>query len=215
MIINFANCIFKNNKGNKSKSIIRIRKTTASFINTIFNDNTALYGAALYTSWSQLQFKNCTFKDNYALKSGGAIYLRESVSNFSHCTFLSNKVGATNTITLRKIQGFLTGVGGAVVSDHCKLTSLNYCHFQQNEVTISGGAIFQRGTSSRLKLDNTRIDSVVDSKEIVACRQNYCIVFPNQDVQCHDKYNKTKLLWHNAYDLPVYDTKKCILWHTM
>ena len=166
-IFHFSNSIFKNNGHRYEVSINKLYYTMASFINVTFIENVALYGAAIYAESSHLQFRNCTFKNNYAAKSGGAVYLRESNSNFADCHFLQDVVGSTQNDKMRQGEGFLPGVGGAIVSDHCNTTSINHCYFYHNTAPVFGGAIFHMGVSGNLNLDNSVIKTNENSKEMV------------------------------------------------
>ena len=165
VIFRFGNCIFKNNGDTELVSVITMFNTIATFSNVTFTNNTALYGTAIYARSSHLQFRNCTFANNRALKSGGGIYLRKCVSNFLHCNFVDNFVEATYTDTMRQIEDFLPGVGGAVASNDCRKISFSFCYFKDNKAPISGDAIFQMGINSTLEMHNTQIDSEGKSTE--------------------------------------------------
>ena len=166
VIFQFSDSIFKKNGHRSELSTNKLYYTMASFINVTFIENAALYGAALYAESSHLQFRNCTFKNNHALKSGGAVYLRECNSNFADCHFLQNVVVSTQEDKMRQRTGFLPGVGGAIVSDHFNTTSISHCYFRHNTAPVFGGAIFHMGVGGKLNLENSVITTNENFKEM-------------------------------------------------
>ncbi|HHT03498.1 MAG TPA: hypothetical protein GX005_04160, partial [Bacteroidales bacterium] len=66
--------------------------SSALFGNVLFTNNrTNIYGGAVYTLYSDMEFHNCLFSKNYSSKTGGAIYCNA----FSNC-ILTNSIAWEN-----------------------------------------------------------------------------------------------------------------------
>ena len=166
VVFQFTSCLFTNNGDRKQISVNNLNYTILRCINATFIGNVTQYGTVIYAESSHLQLINCTFKSNLARKSGGAVYLRKSVSDFIGCRFLDNTAEAADR--RRTSIGFLPGVGGAIVSEYCNITSLKNCHFKGNTAPVFGGAIFHKGMGSILKLDHSHIEADEGSRATVA-----------------------------------------------
>ncbi|PQJ75923.1 hypothetical protein BTO13_12125 [Polaribacter gangjinensis] len=76
---------------------------TLNFENCRFNGNslalaTTAGGGALWVTNSTLNITDCLFKENTALRSGGAIYIGiKTTATITRCTFYKNKTTDTNT----------------------------------------------------------------------------------------------------------------------
>jgi hypothetical protein len=94
-------------------------------------------GGAIYFSNSSalLQINNCTFSENYAGGSGGAIANYSSRIEISECSFDWNLAG---------------DIGGAVFNDNNSNPTLNKCSFERNGAKKEGGAICNLKGSSPL-----------------------------------------------------------------
>ncbi|KZX14527.1 hypothetical protein [Methanobrevibacter filiformis] len=83
LAINNGGAIYLN--GPKSSNILN-----STFINLIFNNNSATNGGAIYNNVSNFNLTNSTFMNNSAT-NGGAIYNNVSNFNLTNSTFMNNR----------------------------------------------------------------------------------------------------------------------------
>jgi predicted outer membrane repeat protein len=110
-------------------------------VNCIFKGNYAVDGGAVYNfDRCAAEFIDCTFADNIAGASGGAIM--DNVGAFSvlkNCTFINNSC---------KYKG------GALFLDYGSRPEIKGCKFDANKAGINGGAVYTISRASQL--ENTR-----------------------------------------------------------
>jgi len=155
-----------------SKSrIFKIYSGEITFKNIKFINGRAIYdddsrtgdgGAILqdYTYGDKLIFSGCTFTNNIADDSGGAVAFKEGT--FTNCIFTNNKAngnmgyggalvqenmvsGVDKLVNIRNCV-FTNNVakkGGGAIRAVCAITTINGCTFNSNKAT-EGGAIFSR-----------------------------------------------------------------------
>ena len=123
---------------------------TTSFENLVITNGRGDYGGAVFTYGANVVFRNCAFRSNRAIWSGGAIFLNDSDPLLIDCEFADNL--ASNT------PATPTAVGGAIYVGNNTLT-LTRCSFTANASNYSGGALFLSGGSNggRVNLQSTRI----------------------------------------------------------
>ncbi len=120
--VHIENCNFSGN----AHGAVRITSTIAQVIDTKFNSNSALRGGAVTVSGSTT-FRECTFTNNQAQYSGGAIYTKFGNINIYDSELRNNSCGEN---------------GGAIYAEagnvHIQSSELKY-----NSVTMqAGGAIY-------------------------------------------------------------------------
>jgi hypothetical protein len=109
--------------------------STIQLQNLIFNNNSALLGAAVVATDSKISMFNCKFDGNSGGAYGGAVYLSSTDGSVSNSIFTNNFVNGTSRD--------LTGSGGALHfsgTENYHLTVTN-CDFRNNTAQRSGGAL--------------------------------------------------------------------------
>ena len=134
-------CIFKQNTATNSGGATYIQKSESLFESCIFERNKAInlqldtFGGAIGANGAStnITIKQCLFKENKAVGSGGAIFIAVSRSLLlKNCTFERNMV---RNLTRKKARG------GAIFSlDNSDMT-VQQCLFKENTAAYSGGAI--------------------------------------------------------------------------
>lgn len=129
-------CTFLGNTATNSGGAIHISGSSATtkFSQCIFDNNSAAFGGAMTNynngttsaTFLRVEYDNCTFKDNTAVTSGGAI---------------SNGFKTQARVTNSIFEGNTARFGGAVFAQNDS-TDLYYadCEFKTNEASASGGA---------------------------------------------------------------------------
>lgn len=146
-----VNCEFINNKGRVGGIFIDDDSPHATIKNCQFNNNKAIYitttggtyGGAIDSHSSYTIIGDCTFINNYAENSGGAIYFTIGDNNqVKNCNFKENR--AEN--------------GGAISISSTAKASIIHSIFNDNKATQSGGCIYNNGKllieKSEFKNDN-------------------------------------------------------------
>ncbi|NML20947.1 T9SS type A sorting domain-containing protein [Pseudoflavitalea sp. G-6-1-2] len=135
---------------NKNSGKIRVR-------NCGFSDNKAVnMGGAVQLSFSDASFENCSFSNNnVAVGSfGGAVFVGGSKSSFTNCNFSSNSSTRGGAIYNSDARVEITGSrfvsnssdrGGAIVNTNISFVTISSTQFENNVVTVAGGAIYQEG----------------------------------------------------------------------
>jgi predicted outer membrane repeat protein len=170
---------FDNNRGNRrSDGAIRggaIRLEGQGFIeHTTFDHNTATEGGAIWLVGGSLSLRRTTFRDNTALKDGGAVGIGDLaegsiISRYS--TFVRNKAACGGAIKLASsgaaiaLQGGpntfarnSAALGGAIYSELGRI-QLVRAVFTDNSASGEGGAIFasRRGSPLATVLANSLV----------------------------------------------------------
>ena len=142
--------------------------------NSVFENNSAQYGAALtlysseeeYSQGAVVDVDNCMFKNNIVSSNGGAVYLaRDSKLTLKNSTFEGNISNSTQygggAIYLTKSKGVFENIifksnkstynGGAIAiysNSNIEATGLE---FNENEATNRGGAVYSNKSKAILK----------------------------------------------------------------
>ncbi|WP_407380375.1 Ig-like domain repeat protein [Methanobrevibacter sp.] len=117
-----------------------------TFADCIFINCSSKYGGAIFMHSGSVD--NCTFVNNYASKSGGAIWFN-SKGNVNNCNFIDNKAESDGgAIRLSGMGGNIVNCsftrniasdGGAIIStEKCNVDN---CTFVNNSASVDGGAI--------------------------------------------------------------------------
>ena len=157
------NTTFFNNSATKNGGAIDWNASGGYVENSIFENNTAYDGGALYRGGSSDLGRgyNNTFITNVAEHDGGAVYWAQSRINITNYTFIDNiagnnggaifagTVGEGGTVINSTFKGnnATNGQGGAIDWDASQGTVVNST-FDQN-AALEGGAIHIGSTSSR------------------------------------------------------------------
>ncbi|EFC35522.1 predicted protein, partial [Naegleria gruberi] len=161
--INLWQCNFYNNRPLIIGSVLSIESTqSVIFIGSSnFIGSKALYGPLYIETCSIFQVFNCTFRDNVALLSGGAIYIGniQFSSTIRDSSFINNRVECVDNIPNLEICS-----GGAIsVKNSNSYTDNTYFSFEKsyfaNNYAMRGG-VFYFG-EKRSKID--MISSVFNS----------------------------------------------------
>ncbi len=118
---------------------VHIDNSTINVENTIFRNNTAVFGGSIYALWSTVTVENTTFTNNSARGNGGAVYAMRSTVTVENTTFTSNSAD-----------------GGAAVSADSSTVTVEYTTFTSNSA-VDGGAVY--ADSSTVAVDNTTFTS--------------------------------------------------------
>jgi len=136
------NCAFINNVAG-AVTVDLLDGGHPHFVNCRFLRNTAPDGAAIYTSGgtrepspTRFTLRECTFTDNRAVESGGAIVLRTyKTSSLQDCVFLRNSAR----------------LGGAVFLASEETANMANCLLAGNWAAKSGGGVYLEGTQLNAK----------------------------------------------------------------
>ncbi len=107
------------------------------------------YGGGVINSYASSTVSNCTFRENAALLSGGAIVNRiapQGSPTITNCKFFNNTAGD----------------GGGAIYSVLSSPMITNCVFEGNSAT-QGGALFHQGTSSPAATNCTFFGNTADS----------------------------------------------------
>ena len=116
--VHIEDCEFTNNTGDSGTCIFLSQDANDSIIvNCTFTNNKALYGwdgwaegAAIDSHLSNTRILDCTFKNNFAVNSGGAVALRNGKNNIiRNCIFTSNTSPIAGALYLKNTTAQITG----------------------------------------------------------------------------------------------------------
>ena len=162
--LNITSCYFINNYNIGAVHVQGDNKVNIE--RSIFTNNSALYGGAVYVSGGEVSISKCLFTANIALNFGGAIHLLNGATNISRCIFQKNygrKGGGIallydyNNATKRSIIISMSDFGNNTVIDEGGAIYLDYgsnnyidlhcnvigCRFINNTAKLSdGGAVY-------------------------------------------------------------------------
>ena len=145
-------------KGNGSKPILHQNYsqrsgTTVEFRNLTFTGGvrTNDHGGAVWQSFGNFKYKDCTFSGNSVTgsgKNGGVLhYYQTAAAVFEDCTFTGNSAAGTNE------NGGTSNGGVLNVTDRNNLTFMR-CHFYNNTATQDGGVANVSGTNAVLRFED-------------------------------------------------------------
>ena len=137
--------LFKENTATYSGGAIDMQKTRGSFVNCIFERNSAkslphkmVYGGAIFSrDRSYITVQQSLFKENTATYRGGAIDMQKTRGSFVNCTFERNSA---------KSHPHKMVYGGAICSSDRSNITVQQSLFKENTATYSGGAIDMQKT---------------------------------------------------------------------
>ena len=154
-LCSIENCTFKNYTGS-TYGPLRIDGPGNKVINSIFRDNNANWGGAVWLNSYYNYIINCTFENNGANNNyGGAIYLNGYYNYIYNSTFKKNKNAFRGgAIYIAKYHnliqnctfmdndassdyGYNPASGGAIFSYHQE-TTINNCTFVNNHASVAG-----------------------------------------------------------------------------
>ncbi len=145
--------------GTHTNNSLRIINNTTAIANSILDGFILEYGnstgvastdgGAMYFTNCNPIIRNCTFRNNYCTRDGGAVYTGTgSILTFENCTFTNNESGDD---------------GGAMTINACN-TIINNCTFDNNIAfatsTCLGGAIFVTGAANPTITNNTFTNNI-------------------------------------------------------
>ncbi|CAG9321992.1 unnamed protein product [Blepharisma stoltei] len=142
---------FKNSQGNIGGAI-SCSSTDYVYINSCnFNNNTSIYGGALYFTFTDNTISSQTYKiistefANNTSSAGGAIYLDNINADIKLCNFYQNQAIATSQTSEKSYE---SGIGGAMklgcsYSGECSFSVADN-NFVKNQAEYEGGAIVWR-----------------------------------------------------------------------
>lgn len=150
-------------------SVLLSNSSAVDILDCIFLRNSGWNGGVVYSSASEFNLSNCTFRDNEAgISNGGAFYaIYETAFTLSTCTFSENNatlgagifsnqstsVGVTDSRFLE--NNGTSGAGLYIVGGDMTIES---CEFRRNNVSFGGGALATFGVNTSI-LDSTFLDN--------------------------------------------------------
>ena len=137
--------LFKENTATYSGGAIHMQKTRGSFVNCIFERNSAkslphkvVYGGAIFSrDRSNITVQQSLFKENTATYSGGAIHMQKTQGSFVNCIFERN---SAKSLPHKMVYG------GAICSRDRSNITVQQSLFKENTAIYSGGAIDMQKT---------------------------------------------------------------------
>ena len=163
-------CHFADNSAPFAGGAVAGSYSMANITNTIFIQNNATMGAALYVDKSDIIFRNCSFTDNFASLKGGALMISKSniqifSNNFSRNIATNGGIFAGNGHLFNNTTKSHGGVGyfeenskiyittsifranvalgsGGVLSIRNGFGTVTKSSFEQNSAEVKGGVFF-------------------------------------------------------------------------
>eukprot|EP00775_Hariotina_reticulata_P004934 gene4934-5176_t len=170
--LSISNSTFKNNRA--TWGVLWLDGPRAEITNCLWQNNTSeQQGGAIYIPpdlREHVTCTNCTFVDNFARISGGAVHNDGRNVSFDRCTFIRNRAGlaggalamsGSNELIVRATHtSFLNNTasqqGGAIHAQDWGLLNLQQCQFAGNSALMSGGTV--SATSTRLMVTATKFE---------------------------------------------------------
>jgi len=122
----FTNCVFSENSSDYSGGGFSDYDSNSILTGCSFSENSAPHGGAMLSTYSNTTVINCSFNNNSASSTGGAIRIGTgNDSTFVNCAFINNAAAA---------GGAIFRIGGEVTLTNCTLAG--------NEADIDGGGIW-------------------------------------------------------------------------
>ncbi|MCK4414822.1 MAG: hypothetical protein KAY32_14905 [Candidatus Eisenbacteria sp.] len=130
----FQSCVFYDNLADYGGAVVvsafcPVGRRTEMFRDCEFRSNGAVNsGGAVYCEYGDyaIGFSDCWFEDNLVNVNGGAVYCTQASVSFTNCNFYNN--------------GASTGCGGALTISNCSAAQVTLCTFFENSARW-GGAI--------------------------------------------------------------------------
>jgi len=151
---------------------IDITGNGSQIINSVFYDNYAPYGGAVFAGnqSGNTNISNVTFKDNYAILNGGAIQITGSGVTLNDTRFYSNTAGesggavyvsgegTTNVVHYSLFDNNKAGDHGGAINWLAYSGEIFYSNFTNNEA-VYGGAIYLNRISSDSRIVTARFEN--------------------------------------------------------
>jgi len=144
-------CTFRGNTAEIYGGAVFIDAGHPMFTNCTFMKNYAFGGGAIQGGDAGTQIANCSFINNAASSSGGAV--AQSLGTISHCVFRGNS--ANRGGALARCRGLIAHClfagnsasqgGGAVEAVYRDTPTFKNCVFADNRATGTGGGLFTSG----------------------------------------------------------------------
>ena len=133
----FTGCNISKNSGSWGGGIYATGAGTLTVKDSVFEENYATFGAAVYDEKTKVIIENCDFIKNHCggLGSSGS-------SNTQAGAVLVMGAGSTATITDSRFKENSAKVGGAISFAGVQDSSISGCTFTDNVGTSEGGAIY-------------------------------------------------------------------------
>ncbi len=124
-----SNCTFGANYASSAGGAIWLKNSDAILTDCVFTDNQSGYFAGAFYAYEEFSGSliGCTFMNNTAVNSGGAVRIRRSLPVIENCTFADNGSGESG--------------GGIIITDQ-GFSELLDCHFERNTAAGRAGAIY-------------------------------------------------------------------------
>lgn len=123
---------------------LRLLDASPSIVDCTFVGNRGIYGGAVYAENSGSRFERCTFSNNSAEHSGGAVYAigSHSFPSFYGCDFISNNAGdAGGAMIFRALGGSLNPEAQLPRIEECLFASNTARQNPLASLPVVGGAI--------------------------------------------------------------------------
>ena len=123
--LNITSCYFISNSGG---AIQILEESTVNIKRSVFTNNSAPNGGAVYVRGGEVSISECSFTANIALDHGGAVDIVNGTVNISGSTFQNNHAR----------------IGGGILLQcmHKIRSTIIHCDFRNNTAIESGGAIY-------------------------------------------------------------------------
>jgi hypothetical protein len=171
-------CTFSRNEAGGIGGAVVIFDTSSGTALTecAFTENQAENGGALICSSAAARTERCSFAENVAIESGGAVYNVESTPHFTNCTFHGNRVTSTGNSGIPG-SGNASGGGGAMMNSGSNPAITN-CTFAGNTSAFRHVVSYQ-GPGSPAVFAYSGVLSNVSSTPVL----KNCILWGNFDTQ--------------------------------
>lgn len=162
-------CTFTNNHSAGQGGALCLTSGTVDTTGTLFNENVAEFGAAIFISASSPKIAECDFADNTAESGGAIMNYMYSFPQVVNCVFQNNAASqgasaggavaneivcdayTTNCIFVKNTAA----KGGAIFNRYCSLSILKNCTLAYNEASTAGGGVFSDDDFSAINVYNS------------------------------------------------------------
>ena len=153
------NLTFKGNRGS-TYSISYINTSTNVYMrNSLFLNNTAVYGGALRFSNSSAMLGNVTFKENLAEQNGGAIYLMSTDLNMANVIITGNK--ANQGAAIYNFSDNNLFISQSTIASNNTLDYTNSSAVHSNNITCQNSIVWGNNAQQLYGAQNISIDNAV------------------------------------------------------
>jgi len=172
-------CIFSNNSANYGGGLM-ILKSTGDIVNCIVENNYTVpptesgsgglgWGGGFYCEdQNNLNFSNCTIRNNKADVAGGMVFRTNSEGTIDNCEFTKNSSGygaainvtyqtTLDIISTKFIENVSENSGGALYVNQDATVNVTGCYFELNKSGYGGAAVVLQ--DAKLILNNTEFNN--------------------------------------------------------